>query len=149
MMESEEDEIVQDVLQRMIENFSSRLTGPMQFRLYLQPAMAIFFGIRDGIKDASEGKPAYFWTISKNKDERWKLLKDGLRAVGRVFLLGILMDAIFQLIVFKWFYPTEALLVALILAFIPYMLVRGPVNRITKWRSSHSPHPHSGVGASR
>ena len=139
---------MQDVLQRMIENFGSRLTGPMQFRLYFQPAMAIFFGIRDGIKDAHEGKPAYFWTISTNKDERWKLIKAGLRSVGRVFLFGIIMDGIFQLIVFKWFYPTEAFLVALILAFIPYMLIRGPVNRITKWRDSH-PRSHSGFRASR
>ncbi|HEX5316692.1 MAG TPA: hypothetical protein VFX22_08580, partial [Candidatus Kapabacteria bacterium] len=108
-----------------------------------------FFGIRDGIKDAHEGKPAYFWTISTHKDDRWRLIKDGLRSVGRVFLFGILMDAIFQLIVFKWFYPTEALLVALILAFIPYMLIRGPVNRITKWRDSHSPRAHSGFRPSR
>jgi hypothetical protein len=34
-----------------------RLTGPMKFRLVLQPVMAAFFAIRSGLEDARAGKP--------------------------------------------------------------------------------------------
>ncbi len=39
---------------------------------------------------------------------------------------------ILQLIVLRWFYPIEALLVSAILAFVPYLLIRGPINRIAR-----------------
>jgi hypothetical protein len=40
------------------------------------------------------------------------------------------MDMAYQLLVFKTFYPNEAVIIALVLAFIPYLLIRGPVVRI-------------------
>jgi len=60
------------------------------------------------------------------------MVQDGWKSVGRVFILAIVIDVIYQLIVFRWVYPVEALLVAAILAFIPYLLIRGPVNRIAR-----------------
>jgi hypothetical protein len=48
----------------------------------------------------------------------------------RVALLALWIDAIYQIIASQWFYPGEALLVAFPLAFVPYLLIRGPVNRI-------------------
>jgi Flp pilus assembly protein TadB len=58
------------------------------------------------------------------------MVRDGWKSVGRIFILAILIDLVYQLIVLRWFYPGEALVVAVILAFIPYLLVRGPVNRL-------------------
>jgi hypothetical protein len=52
--------------------------------------------------------------------------------VGRVFILAIVLDGVYQFIALRWFYPGEAILVAIILAIIPYLLVRGPVNRIAR-----------------
>ena len=60
------------------------------------------------------------------------MMRDGWKSVGRVFLLGIIMDAIYQFMVFRWFYPGEAILVAAILALVPYLLIRGPVNRMAR-----------------
>jgi len=40
------------------------------------------------------------------------------------------MDLAYQAIVLKHFYPNEAILVAILLAFVPYMLLRGPLSRI-------------------
>ena len=40
------------------------------------------------------------------------------------------MDVIYQLIVLKIFYPGEAVIVAIGLAFFPYLLLRGPIERI-------------------
>jgi hypothetical protein len=36
--------------------------------------------------------------------------------------------------VLKTFYPGEAAIVAIMLAFVPYLLLRGPVARIVRWR---------------
>ena len=44
------------------------------------------------------------------------------------------MDLIYQLIVFKTFYPDQALVVALLLAFVPYMIIRGLVLRVARSR---------------
>jgi hypothetical protein len=124
---------MEDLFARIWDQLISRVSGPMTFRLYLQPGMAIFFAIRDGLKDAREGKPFYFYSLLHDPQNRWKRLREGFNAVARVFVFAIIMDMIYQLIVLRWFYPGEALIVAFILAFIPYLLVRGPVNRIARY----------------
>jgi hypothetical protein len=123
---------MEDLFSRIIEDLVGRVSGPMKFRLILQPVMAAIFAIRSGLKDAKEGKPAYFWALFTNPDSRADMLRDGWKSVGRVFVFAIVMDAIYQFVVFRWFYPVEALLVAVILALVPYLLIRGPVNRIAK-----------------
>jgi len=39
------------------------------FRLLLQPGVATFFAIRDGLKDARECEPPYFWGLFTDKGE--------------------------------------------------------------------------------
>jgi hypothetical protein len=39
----------------------ARVSGPMKFRLVLQPLMASFLAIRSGLADAKAGKPPWFW----------------------------------------------------------------------------------------
>jgi hypothetical protein len=63
---------------------------------------------------------------------RGYLLHEGWKAMLRVFILALVMDAIYQFIVLRWFYPGEAVITALILAFVPYLLIRGPVNRLAR-----------------
>jgi hypothetical protein len=104
----------------------------MKFRLVMQPAMALFLAIRDGLKDAREGRPAYFWALFSDREDRWAMLKDGWKAVGKVFILAMVLDAIYQIIELRWFYPGQTALVAIILAIMPYLLFRGPVNRIAR-----------------
>ena len=123
---------MEDLLSRVVEDLVGRVSGPMKFRLILQPVMAALFAIRSGLKDAKENKPPYFWAMFTNPDSRANMVRDGWKSVGRVFIFGIIMDGIYQFIVFRWFYPVEALLVAAILALVPYLLIRGPVNRIAK-----------------
>jgi hypothetical protein len=123
---------MEHLFMRMWENLGQRIFGPMKFRLVMQPAMALFLGIRMGLKDARDGKPPYFWTMFTDPAERRAMLRDGWKSVGRVFVLAIVMDAIYQFIVERWFYPGEAVVVAITLAIVPYLLVRGPVNRIVR-----------------
>ena len=48
------------------------------------------------------------------------------------------MDVIYQALVLKTFYPNEALIIALLLAFLPYLIIRGLVLRIARSRT-HGP----------
>ena len=123
---------MEEILSRIFENLIDRVSGPMKFRLILQPLMATIFAIRNGLKDAKEGRPPYFWGLFTHPEQRLDMLRDGWKRVGKVFAMAIIMDLVYQWIVSRRFYPFEALLVAIILAFIPYLLIRGPVDRIAR-----------------
>lgn len=125
---------MEEILTRVWGNLIGRVHGPLTFRLILQPAVAVFLAIRAGIKDARGDSPIYFWALFTHPAQRRQLLRDGWKSVGRVFILAIVIDAVYQFIVFRWFYPGEALVVAFVLAIVPYLLVRGPVNRIARNR---------------
>ena len=119
-----------DMLARLWENLGGRIGGPLSFRLLLQPAIATLLAIRAGLADAQAGKPPYLWTILTNADDRRDLLRHGWKSVAKVFVMALVIDVVYQLIVAHWVYPLESLIVAFVLACVPYLLVRGPVNRI-------------------
>ena len=110
----------------------SRPDGPMAFRFYLQPAMATLFAIRDGIHDARDGQPAYFWGLFSGRTHARERLAHGWSAVRRVFYFALAMDVIYQLIALKALRPLEGLVIAFTLAVVPYVLLRGPANRIAR-----------------
>lgn len=124
---------MEELLARVWENLGLRVSGPMWFRTVLQPAVAIFFAVRDGLNDARLGRPPYFWKIVTNHGgHRRELIRDGWSLIAKVFIMAMLIDAIYQFIVQRWIYPLEIIIVAIILAVIPYLLVRGPLNRIAR-----------------
>ena len=110
----------------------ARVSGPMKFRLVLQPCMAAFFAIRSGLADAKTGKSPYFWTMVSDPHERTELLKDGWKSVGKVFILAIVLDVIYQIIELHFVYAGEAIIVAFLLAILPYLILRGIVTRIAR-----------------
>jgi len=105
----------------------------MTFRFFLQPIMATIAALLDGLKDARTGRAPYLWTILTNPAKRGGRLREGVISTARVLLLGLVMDAIYQFIVFDTFHPAEAVIIALLLAFVPYLLLRGLVARIARW----------------
>lgn len=129
-----------DMWMRVMENMSDRVTGPMKFRLLLQPTMASIFAIIAGLKDARAGNPPYFWTLLTDPAQRTAMLKDGWKSVGKVFLLALVLDVIYQVIVERFVYPGEAIVVAFALAILPYLILRGLVTRLTsrRLRTHHS-----------
>lgn len=58
---------------------------------------------------------------------------EGLIATSRIILLGLVMGIIYQVIVFKTFFPGEAVIFALALAFVPYVILRGLFARGMPW----------------
>jgi len=121
---------MKDMLMRVWMNLGGRVGGAMTFRLILQPTMAALLALRAGLKDAREGRPPYLWTVLTDPAHRLDLLREGWKGIARVFFLAVIMDAIYQLIVARWIYPLELVIVAILLAVVPYVLIRGPVNRI-------------------
>ena len=124
---------MEEIFTRLWNDLIGRIGGPMSFRLLLQPTMALVFAIRDGLKDARESRPAYFYSLFTEPENRRSLLLEGFKAVSRIFAFAIVMDLIYQVIVLRWFYPFQALIVASVLALLPYILLRGPVNRIARF----------------
>jgi len=119
-----------DIWARIAEDLGDRVGGPMSFRLVLQPIMASYFAIRSGLKDAKAGKPPYFWSLLSDPAHRREMLGDGWKSVGKVFLFAIVLDAVYQIIVLHFVYLGEALIVAFVLAIVPYLILRGLVTRV-------------------
>lgn len=117
---------------RVASNLLGRIDGPMKLRLVLQPAMATFFAIRSGLADAKAGKSPYFWALMWGHGQREGMLKDGWKSVGRVFILALALDVVYQIIVLRFVYPGEAIIVAFTLAIVPYLIVRGVVTRAAR-----------------
>jgi hypothetical protein len=109
-----------EVQQRFWGNIADRLHGPMTFRFYLQPTMAFLAALADGLADARHGHSAF----------GAGRLREGLVSTARVVLLGLSMDAIYQFKVLDQFYPAEAVMMALLLAVVPYFVFRWIVERI-------------------
>ncbi|WP_245414619.1 hypothetical protein [Aestuariivirga litoralis] len=128
-----------DVWDRVFRSIAERPGGPMTFRFILQPVMAAVLAAIDGVRDARSGTPPYFWSLVTGSGARTDRLYDGIIATARVILLGLVMDVAYQLIEFKTFYPGEAAIVAVLLAFVPYLLLRGPFERLARlWGVTHS-----------
>lgn len=124
-----------EYLSRVWEQLAGRLEGPFVFRFVLQPLVATILAIRAGVADAQDHRAPYLWSVLSDPVERPQLMRDGWKDVTRVFVFGIVMDVLYQLIVFRWVYPLQSLLVASMLAIVPYVLIRGPVTRLkSRWR---------------
>jgi len=117
-------------LARTFEHLLGRLDGPLHFRFIFQPLMSVLFAIRDGSRDARAGRRPF--RLMTDPAQRRQVLLTGWKSVGKVFVIAFILDAVYQFTVFRWFYPGQALLVALLLAIVPYSVLRGLVNWLTR-----------------
>jgi hypothetical protein len=124
---------IEEMLQRFWDNLIARPSGPLALRFILQPVMASLLAIRDGAKDAREGRSPYFWTVLSKPDERRARLREGIVATIKIIIIALILDAAYQFIELRAFHPGETLVVAILLAFVPYLLVRGPAARVVRW----------------
>jgi hypothetical protein len=75
-------------------------------------------GLSFAAYEAPEGRSGRLW--------------EGIISTARILILGIVMDAIYQWLVLKTFYPAQAAVIAVLLAFVPYLLLRGPFGRLAR-----------------
>jgi hypothetical protein len=126
-------DFIQDIVVRQWNDLLARPSGPLSFRFVLQPVMAAIVAIRAGLRDARLGREPYFKLILTDAASRGQRIRRGLAATSRIAILGLVMDAIYQVVALKKFYPVEALIVVFVLAIVPYFLIRGPADRVGRW----------------
>ncbi len=119
-----------DLWKLFADQLSDRVGGPLKFRIVLQPVMATFLAVRSGLADAKSGKDPYFWSFLFARGHRYDIVKDGWKSVGRLFLLAFVLDVVYQILVQSSFHLRASIIVACVLAIVPYVIVRGPVTRI-------------------
>jgi hypothetical protein len=91
---------ITEVLQRTVEQLLGRSSGPLHFRLILQPIIASTIAIKAGLKDARQGQPPFLWALFTRAAERKRLMRSGWKDIGKVFIIALLMDTAYQLFEF-------------------------------------------------
>jgi hypothetical protein len=130
---------MEEMFSRGWHELIARDSGPLHVRLVLQPLVASLLAIRSGLRDAREGRPVFFWTLVGNSTLRRQLLRHLWRDVGRLFCLATVLDVVYQLVVLRWVYPVQSLIVAVTLAIVPYLVVRGLANRVGRLGTPEKP----------
>jgi hypothetical protein len=117
---------------QFLDELPQRFTGPGRLRFILQPMMAILLGIRGGLADTKAGNPPYLFGLLSGSGRRKELLQSGVAAIRNLLAAGIIMDVVFQLVLYRSVHPGAALLVGPILICLPYTLSRALTNRVAR-----------------
>ena len=125
-------EVIQEIFERGWEQLTGRDSGPLHLRFVIQPLIAALLAIRAGLRDARTGQPPIGWALLHLPSERRRLIRSGWKDISAPFIIAIVLDGIYQVIVFHAFYIFQALIIAFVLAVIPYALLRGATNRLTR-----------------
>jgi hypothetical protein len=121
---------MEDFFQQFIAAVYLRLTGTLKFRFILQPVMALVFAIIDGVRDAKAGKPLYLWGLITDPATRKEQMSSGWKSIGKLAILAVILDLVYQFIDKDSVNLLGSLVASIILAIVPYFLLRGPVNFI-------------------
>jgi hypothetical protein len=121
-----------EMLRSRVEHLLGRTAGPLNFRLLIMPLVVTFFAVRAAMRDAREGRPRFFRTLLTNPLERGRLARSALKDVGKIFVMAILLDTTYQLVVLKAFYLGELLVVVAASAILPYLVVRSAVSPLMR-----------------
>ena len=123
---------VLEILNRGVEQLLGRASGPLHFRLVVMPTVVTILAIRAGLRDAREGRPAFVWEIITNPTDRRRRLLAGWKDITRIFIVAIVLDTVYQLVVLRAFSVVQSLIVAVACAMVPYVLFRGPTARLAR-----------------
>jgi len=111
---------------------------PFSFRFIVQPLLAILLGLRDGKRDATDGKPPYAFSLLTNRLDRRVLAKEGLRTVALPLMVAIVLDGVVQLLLRHRVVVWRAVVVGVLLIGLPYIASRGLTNRTVGRRKAHA-----------
>jgi protein-S-isoprenylcysteine O-methyltransferase Ste14 len=120
-----------EILARGWANLLARLDGPLHFRFIVQPLVAAFLGARSGIRDARAGEPPFLSALLRFPERRRQRVKDALRDLATLLVVAAVLDSAYQLVVHRSIFLFELAITVAILALVPYVLVRGPMARLT------------------
>jgi hypothetical protein len=117
---------------QFLEELPQRFNGPGRLRLILQPIIAVLLGIRGGLADAKAGNPPYLFGLLFHAGRRRELLRSAVAAIRNLLAAAIILDMVFQLILYHSVHPGAALVVGSILICIPYAVSRALTTRLAK-----------------
>lgn len=129
-------ETISAALQRAVEQLLGRASGPFHLRLILQPTMATLFAIRAGLRDARQGLSPFLWTFATDPDKRKRLIASAWKDIGKLMVMAVALDIAYQFVALKAFHLLQTVIVVLVLAVVPYAVIRGPVGRLAQKRKS-------------
>jgi len=112
------------------DTITRSLSGRGQFRLILQPAMAVILGVRLGIHDARHGEPPFVLRLLTTPMQRWKLLKRSVREAALPLVVALVMDSLLQYWASRYVRPLAAVLVGGLLVWLPFITARALSNRV-------------------
>jgi len=124
---------------QFLEELPQRFTGPGRFRFILQPMLAILLGVRGGLADAKAGKPPYLFGLLFDAENRSELLRSGAAAIRTLLAAGIILDVVFQLVIYHEVHPGAAVVVGPILTCAPYALSRALTTRLAQGLGGNQP----------
>lgn len=117
---------------QFLEELPRRFTGPGRFRFILQPVLAILLGVRGGLADAKAGNPPYLFGLLFAAGRRRELLRSGGAAICILLAMGIILDLVFQMVLYRAVHPGAALVVGPIRICTPYALSRALTTRLAR-----------------
>ena len=117
---------------QFLEELPQRFTGPGRLRFILQPMIAIVLGIRGGLADTKAGNPPYLFGLLFGAGRRRELLRSGVAAIRNLVAMGIIMDIVFQLVLYRSVHPGAAVVIGPILICFPYAVSRALTTRVTR-----------------
>ena len=115
------------------DDLVGRWGGPMSFRLLIQPTVAILFALRAGIKDARRTNHHFCGRCSRIRICGRRGCDRPGADVGTVFIVALILDSIYQVVVHAGIFTLELVVTATFLALVPYVVSRGLVTRIARW----------------
>ncbi len=122
-----------EMLSRGVEELLGRASGPLHFRLVMMPTVVTVLAIRAGVRDAREATRGFPREVLRDHSaKRQRFLRSALKDIGRVVVVAVVVDTIYQLVVFRAFHAVQLLIVVVACAILPYVLIRGPVARIAR-----------------
>jgi len=131
-----------DFLGHVWQMLVGRADGPMAVRFILQPTVAVVLATVTALRDAREDRaPFFFWAIVTDPARRPEIFARIRKSVGKVFVAAIVIDVIYELLVYRWIYPGQAIIVATLLAIVPFLLICGPITRLVNHFRSRSKSP--------
>ena len=118
---------------QFLKEIPQRFTGSGSSRFILQPIVAIILGIRGGLYDAKAGHPPYLFGLLFAATHRRELFRSTVAAVRNLLAVGIIMDIVFQLVLYHSVHPGAALMIGPILVCFPYAVARALTARMAGW----------------
>jgi hypothetical protein len=114
------------------------MTGAGGMRFLLQPLVAIVVGVLMGRRDSHEGRGS-FWHGVRSRREGEHPLFEGLKRVAVPFFLALVLSLVFQFVNMRNVRLVNAVVAAIVLVAVPYVISRDLSSRVDHWW--HRTHP--------